>query len=117
MRSRASRPNLTSLAAIYASFRIRRNLRNFMRKSGVRRVGGTGSGDDAEDVRFLHDQQLFTIDLDLGARPFAEQDAVAGLDVERRDLAVFGLDTGAGGAALALLRLLHGGVGGVGGAL
>src|SRR3546814_20280850 len=87
MRSRASRPNLTSLAAIYASFRIRRNLRNFMRKSGVRRVGGTGSGDDAEDVRFLHDQQLFTIDLDLGARPFAAQDAVAGLDVtsdERR---------------------------------
>src|SRR3546814_2657664 len=38
----------------------------------------------SEDVRFLHDQQLFAVDLDFGARPFAKQDAVAGLDVERR---------------------------------
>src|SRR3546814_14274403 len=52
--------------------------------------GRIGSGDDAEDVRFLHNQQLFAVDLDFGARPFAEQDAVAGLDVERGDLAVVG---------------------------
>src|SRR3546814_6891807 len=37
MRSRASRLNLTSLAAIYASFRFRRKLRNFTLKSGFRR--------------------------------------------------------------------------------
>ena len=46
---------------------------------------------------FLHDQQVFAVDLDLGARPFAEQDLVAGLDVERGDLAVFGAGAGADG--------------------
>src|SRR3546814_13776448 len=76
MRSRASRLNLTSLAAIYASFRFRRKLRNFTLKSGFRRIGGTGSGDDAENVRFLHDQQLFAVDLDFGARPFAHQEDI-----------------------------------------
>ena len=69
------------------------------------------SADDAEDVRFLHDQQVFTIDLHLGARPLAEQDAVARLHVQRGDLAVFGLGTGASGDDLALLGLLLGGVG------
>jgi hypothetical protein len=34
---------------------------------------------DAEDVALFHDQQLFAADIDLGARPFAEQDAIAGL--------------------------------------
>jgi hypothetical protein len=48
------------------------------------------SADDAEDVAFLHDQQVFAVDLDFGARPLAEQHAVAGLDVERGNLAVFG---------------------------
>src|SRR6185369_13247866 len=67
--------------------------------------------DDAEDVRFLHDQQVFTVDLHLGARPLAEQDAVAGLHVERRELAVFSLDASAGGDDFALLRLFLGGVG------
>jgi hypothetical protein len=35
--------------------------------------------DDAHDVGFLHDQKVFAVDLDLGSRPFAEQDEVAGL--------------------------------------
>jgi hypothetical protein len=52
---------------------------------------GRNSADDAENVAFLHDQQVFAVDLDFGAGPFAEQDAVAGLDVERGDLAVFAL--------------------------
>ena len=39
--------------------------------------------DDAHDVRFLHDHQLLAVELDLGARPLAEQHAVAGLDVQR----------------------------------
>ena len=56
---------------------------------------GRGSADDPEDVAFLHDQQVFAIELDLGAGPFAEQDLVARLDVERRDLAVLGLGAGA----------------------
>src|SRR6266480_2703707 len=43
--------------------------------------------DDAHDVALLHDQELFAVDLDLGARPFAEQHAVADLDVDRNELA------------------------------
>ena len=69
------------------------------------------SGDDAEDVRFLHDQQLFAIDLDFGARPFAEQDAVARLDVERGHLAIVGADARTDGDDFAFLRLFLGGVG------
>src|SRR5271156_3393672 len=44
--------------------------------------------EDAEDFFFAHDQQLFAVDLDLGARVLAEQDAVASLDVEREHLAL-----------------------------
>src|SRR3954447_14492494 len=44
---------------------------------------------DAHDVAFLHDQQLLTIELDLGAGPFAEQHAVADLKIDRNQLAVF----------------------------
>src|SRR6056297_2079450 len=33
---------------------------------------------DAEDVAFFHDQQVFTVDLDFGAGPFAKQHFVAG---------------------------------------
>jgi hypothetical protein len=50
--------------------------------------GGGAPVDDAEDVAFLHDQQLFAVERDLGAGPLAEQDAVAGLDVHRDQLAV-----------------------------
>src|SRR6476661_4336327 len=39
------------------------------------------------NVALLHYQVLDTIDFDLGARPFAEQDAVADLDVNRDELA------------------------------
>jgi hypothetical protein len=53
-----------------------------------------GSANDAQNVAFLHDDKIFAIELDLGARPFAEQDLVAGLDVQRRDRAVLGADTG-----------------------
>jgi hypothetical protein len=46
------------------------------------------SGDYAHDVGFLHDDQLVAVELHFGARPFAEQHPVAGLDVERMDLAI-----------------------------
>ena len=49
---------------------------------------GAGAVDDAHEVGLLHDHELLAIELDLGAGPFAEQHAVAGLDVERLDLAV-----------------------------
>jgi len=70
-----------------------------------------GSANDAQNVAFLHDDKVFAIELDFGARPFAEQDLVAGLDVQRRDRAILGADTAAGGDDLALLRLFLGGVG------
>src|SRR3546814_8223076 len=102
MRSRASRANFTSLAAMLA-------VPSGVKVEKVESVAKVRSGlDDAEDVAFLHDQQVFTVDLDLGARPLAEQDLVAGLDVERRHLAVLGLGASPGGDDFAFLRLFIG---------
>jgi hypothetical protein len=36
-----------------------------------------GAGQDAEDFFFFHDDEVFAVDLDLGAGVLAEQDAVA----------------------------------------
>src|SRR5215208_6126885 len=69
------------------------------------------SGDHPEDVAFLHDDEVLTVDLHFGAGPFAEQDLVARLDVERRDLAFLGLGARADGDHFAFLRLFLGGVG------
>src|ERR1700749_3431475 len=68
-------------------------------------------GNDAQDVAFLHDQQIFAIELDLGAGPLAEQDAVADGDVERMQLALLVTSAGADGQDFAFLRLFLGGVG------
>src|SRR5690348_9176340 len=82
---------------------------------GQRRLRGLlasgGVGEDTHDVALLHDEEILTIELDLGARPLAEQDAVADLDVERLELAVLVAGAGAHGDDLALLGLLLGGVG------
>ncbi len=43
-------------------------------------LGGGQIGENAHNVAFLHDQQLLAVDRDLGAGPFAEQHAVAGLE-------------------------------------
>ena len=75
--------------------------------------GSGRSGDDAQDVAFLHDQQLFAVDRDFGARPFAEQDAVAGLDRGRsarpESLRAFagGDDFALGGFSLALSGMIR----------
>src|SRR5215210_6088132 len=107
IRSRALAPNLTSLAAMSGS-------------SSLLLGGGLASGglfdrglafEDAHDVGLLHDQELLAIELHLGARPLAEQDAVAGLHVERAQLALVVERAGADGDDFALLRLLLGGVG------
>src|SRR5688572_14352696 len=74
-------------------------------------AGHRWSPNDAQNVAFLHDQQLFAVDLDLGARPLAEQDLVAGLDIARGDLAVVGPGAGADRDDFALARLFLGAVG------
>src|SRR5882762_1727368 len=75
--SRASTENLTSLAAIVVSPNC---------VSG--RAGGRHEAlfDDAHDVALLHDQEILTIDRDLGAGPFAEQHAIADRNVDRDQL-------------------------------
>src|ERR1700758_1549806 len=98
MRSRASTPNLTSLADIFGfpEFDLDplipgcgRSVSPFetpaapapQGEAGVGLSGlllGSGDvGENAHDVAFLHDQQIDIVDLDFGARPFAEQHAVA----------------------------------------
>src|SRR5581483_1081342 len=103
--SRASVENLTSLAAMMFLSMVL--------------VGPAGSGglladrtafENAHHVGFLHDQVFLTVDLDLGAGPLAEQDAVAGLDVERDELAGFVAGAGADGDDFAFLGLLLGGI-------
>ena len=66
---------------------------------------------DAHDVALLHDQEILAVDLDLGARPFAEQHAVADLDVDRNELAGLVAATRADGDDFTLRGLLLGGVG------
>src|SRR5215470_13642906 len=65
----------------------------------------------AHDVGLLHDQELLAIDLDLGARPFAEQHAVARLEVDRDQLAVIVAAARADGDDFALGGFFLGGVG------
>src|SRR5439155_162250 len=69
---------------------------------------GGGDVEHAHDVALLHDQEIFTVDLDLGARPLAEQDAVADLEVDRDQLAGFVAATGAYGGDFALRGLFLG---------
>src|SRR6266550_2439505 len=113
MRSRASTPNLTSLADIMISVfdwsdpkgratgAGSRGMRfelaassfetpaapasqdegNGLVRLGGLLLGGGNVSENAHDVALLHDQQLLAVELDLGARPFAEQHAVADLEV------------------------------------
>src|SRR5467141_877997 len=66
--------------------------------------------DDAHDVFLAHHEQLVTLDLDGLPGVLAEQHSVAGLDVERDQLARVILLALAHGDDLALVRLLGGGV-------
>jgi hypothetical protein len=74
-------------------------------------LGGLAAFDHAHDVAFFHDQEILTVDLDFGARPFAEQHGVADLEINRDELARLVAATGADGDDLALARLLFGGIG------
>ena len=70
-----------------------------------------GLGQHSHDVALFHDEVLDAVDLDLGARPFAKQHAVANLDVNRNELAIFVTSTGPGGDDPTLLRLFLSSVG------
>src|SRR6266481_2592306 len=94
MRSRASVENFTSLAAI-----------------ALYSLLLAGFVDDAHHVGFLHDDELLAVQLDFRARPFAEQDAIALLDVERMQRAVLAAGAGTDGDDLAFHRLFLRGVG------
>jgi len=66
---------------------------------------------DSQHFLFPHDEELFAVDLDLGAGVLAEQDLVAGLDVEGEDLAfIVGLAF-AHGDDFAFLGLFLGAIG------
>src|SRR5882762_10879106 len=77
------------------------------RSGGLADRGG-GTFDDPHDVGLLHDEEIVAIELDLGAGPLAEQDAVALLDVERNERALFIPGARADGDDLAFHRLFLG---------
>src|SRR3546814_12266821 len=67
--------------------------------------------DHAEDVALLHDEQILAVDLDLGPRPFAEENAVAGFHRRLNEPTVIIARTGTDGDDFAFLRLFLCGVG------
>src|SRR5271163_3020525 len=99
MRSRASPLNLTSLAAMFAL----PWLSGFLIRSDV--INHT------HDVGFLHDHEILSVELDLGARPLPEQHAVAALDVEWVTFASLVAYTGPDRDDFAFHRLFLSGVG------
>src|SRR6266702_4156385 len=101
--SRASTPNLTTLLAMMCSLKCWgiRHLRGLL-------LGGGQVSENAHDVAFLHDQEFLTIELDLIARPLAEQHAVANLEIDRNQLAGFVAATWADRRDFALRGLLLG---------
>ncbi len=50
-------------------------------------IYGSSGVDDAHHIRFLHDQQVLTGGLNLGAAPLAEEDAVTSLNGRQYTLA------------------------------
>src|SRR5215468_8239019 len=123
MRSRASTPNLTSLAGIVVLPGLkfvspsRRAPAGILRGDRLRQYAlgnlllGRDVGENAHDVALLHDQKLLAIDLDFGARPLAEQHAVADLDVDWDQLAGLVAAAGADRDHFALGGLFLGRVG------
>src|ERR1017187_173935 len=65
-----------------------------------------GSAENAEDFLFFHDDEVFPINLDLGAGILAEQDAVVLMNCEREGFAFVVGAAFAGGYHDALLRLV-----------
>src|ERR1700730_3371896 len=99
IRSRASAENFTSFAAIS------------VHSANWIRLVPSALLEHAHDVGLLHDEELFAVDLALGARPLAEQHPVAGLQIDGNELARLVAAARPDGHHLALLGLLLGGVG------
>src|SRR5947199_4369880 len=78
MRSRASRLNFTSLAAIWLPFQIMNE--RIGQKISAEIPSRLASANNAQNVAFLHDDEVFTVDFHLGAGPFAGQHLVPALD-------------------------------------
>src|SRR5581483_5335825 len=72
---------------------------------------GLGLDQHPHNVALFHYEILDTVDLDVGARPFAKQDAVADLDIERNELAALVAAAQAACEDFALLRFLLCGLG------
>src|ERR1700722_16576313 len=108
IRSRASEEKRTSLADMMFNpwFEMR-----VQGASGRLFLRGTCTLDHAHDVGLFHYQEILSVDLDLGAGPFAEQHPVARFDVKRNDLAAFVTGSRPDGDDLAFLRFFLGGIG------
>src|SRR2546423_11091488 len=76
-----------------------------------RPLGSGDVGEDAHDVAFLHDQEILTVELNLGAGPLAEQHAVADLEVDRDQLPGIVAAARTNGGDFALRGLFLGGIG------
>src|SRR6266576_4592429 len=105
IRSRASTENFTSLAAIFLLHYLgmRQHLRGLF--PGVRLI------EYAHNVALLHDQVIDAVELNFGAGPFSEQDAIARLQLNRYQVALVIAATRADGDDLAFGRLLLRGIG------
>src|SRR4029079_11940167 len=110
MRSRASPPNFTSLAAMKWLLSLLDFKIGSMGASGGCLSGGL-SFDHTHDVGFLHNQVFDTVDLDFVARPLAEQDRLADLHVDGNELAALVAAARTDRDNLALHGLLLSGVG------
>src|SRR6516165_1232982 len=82
MRSRASEEKRTSLADMI----VQSMVGSVWNGSGRLFLCGGCAFDHAHDVRLLHDQKVFPINLDFGAGPFSKQHPVARFDVKRSEL-------------------------------
>src|SRR4029453_475499 len=94
-RRRAARPSSLNMTCFGISISPLRSFDAMGRIASGRVVCAQKSGcggrrllDDGEHVLLAHDQILLVVDLHLGARVLAEEDLVAGLDVERDLLAL-----------------------------
>src|SRR3984957_2071947 len=103
IRSRASEEKRTSLADMMFNpwFEVGEQA-----ASGRLFLRGACALDPTHDVGLLHDQKVLTVDLDLGAGPFAEQHPVARFEFEWRQLAALVPSARPHGDDLALLLLL-----------
>jgi len=77
--------------------------RNWGQRKSGRLLPGLGLDQHSHDVTLVHYEILDAIDLDLGARPFAEQDALPDPNVDRDELTALVAATGSNGDDLGMM--------------